>query len=317
MIERHVPVLAEEIKALVPKTGLIVDGTVGDGGHAELLLQTAPKIKLIGVDRDPESIKRSTEFLKKYDNRCRFLVGSYADLPDILGEEELKKVRFVLLDLGYSSAQLADPERGLAFSFDGPLDMRYDQTDLSLQTAADIVNRKSFSELEDILRTFGEEHQATKIVKALVAARHQSPIKTTGRLKEIIESVIPLNWHQKIHPATKTFQALRIVVNRELEELTKFVTEVVPRLPEGCVVAVISFHSLEDRIVKQGFRLLAKPERDIYGERPAPRARLINKHVLRPSDEEQARNPRARSAKLRVCELYSGSGKNKGGAKRV
>lgn len=298
-MERHVPVLAAEVLSFVPKGGLMVDGTVGDGGHAELMLKQAPAATVIGIDRDPISLERASRQLKpfgrRYDGRC----GSYADLLTILTEAEQRALTFVLLDLGYSSAQIDDPERGMSFMSDGVLDMRYDQSDMHQTTAAELVNRASPTELERILRSYGEEHQAKKIVRVICERRRERLIRTTRELAELISSVV----HVKpgtIHPATRTFQALRIAVNHELDELEYFVTNVVPVLAAGVVVAIISFHSLEDRIVKRGFAALTKPGKNQFGEPGVPTAVALTKKPITASAEEVRLNSRSRSAKLRV-----------------
>lgn len=302
MSERHIPVLAREVVSFVPHGGVVVDGTVGDGGHAQLILDACQECTLIGIDRDPVSLIRAAVNLKKYKKRFVGRCGSYGDLPTLLSETEQRNARFILLDLGYSSAQVEDPARGLSFMADGVLDMRYNQSDMHLTTAAELVNRASPLELERIFRSYGEEHQAKKIVRTIVERRRTQRIRTTHELAELIKAVVHIK-PGSIHPATRTFQALRIAVNHELEELEYFVGQVVPSLPHGCVVAIISFHSLEDRIVKRGFATLTKPGLNVYGERSAPTATALTKKPLVASDDEVRENSRSRSAKLRVIRL--------------
>lgn len=300
--DRHIPVLADEVLAFVPKAGLVVDGTVGDGGHAGLILRADPTKQLIGIDRDPVSIERAQSNLKDVKKRFTARCGSYADLLKLLDPAELEQVSFVLLDLGYSSAQIDNPDRGMSFMADAVLDMRYNQDDMHQTTAGEIINRASPGEIERILRDYGEERQAKKLARIIGEKRREHKITTTGELAKLVASVV-YSKPGSIHPATRTFQALRIAVNHELEELAYFMLHVVPQLPKGCVVAVISFHSLEDRIVKRGFLALTKPEKDQFGDRPEPTAEALTKKVIMATDDEKSRNPRARSAKLRAVRL--------------
>lgn len=302
MTTRHIPVLAAEVLSFVPTSGLLVDGTVGDGGHAELMLEQSKTARVIGIDRDPKSLKRAVRNLKKYGKRYEGRCGSYGDLFTQLTESEQKKVRFVLLDLGYSSAQIDDANRGMSFMSDGVLDMRYNQEDMHQTTAAEIVNRASMNELVRIMRTYGEERQAKKIARVIYERRQKELIRTTRDLAELIKGAIHVK-PGSIHPATRTFQALRIAVNHELDELEYFVGQVVPALPHGCVVAVISFHSLEDRIVKRGFAALTKPQTNQFGERVEPTATALTKKPIIASENEVGLNVRSRSAKLRVVRL--------------
>lgn len=298
---KHQPVLIEEIKQFVPSSGVVVDGTVGDGGHLQMMLGKVSDAQVIGIDRDPKSIARTKEFLSEDESgqELDLRVGSYADLPTILKPEELAKLSFVLLDLGYSSAQIENKDRGFSFQRDGLLDMRYNQSDLSQQTAAEVINQKSRSDLQKIFREYGEERFAARIAKNICESRKTKKIKTTGELASLIERIYPPT-KQRINPATKTFQALRIYVNQELSELKYFVDVVLPDLPKDCIVAIISFHSLEDRIVKRGYRALAKPGLDKFGDRIEPTAELLHKDIIVPSEREINSNPRSRSAKLRV-----------------
>lgn len=301
-VARHVPVLASTILTFVPASGIVVDGTVGDGGHAEFFLQKKRRIAVIGIDRDPQSLARADTNLASFADRYTGREGSYADILTLITEKELPNVRFVLLDLGYSSAQIDDPDRGMSFTGTGVLDMRFNQADMHQTTAGELVNRASRTELERIIRTYGEERQAKKIARVITEERRKRRIVTTKDLAELIARVVHVK-PGSIHPATRTFQALRIAVNHELDELSYFVTQVVPALPKGCVVAVISFHSLEDRIVKRGFAQLTKPYTNQFGERIEPQATALTKKPLMADATEIGLNVRSRSAKLRVIRI--------------
>lgn len=292
----HIPVLLNEVLQLLPEKGLVVDGTLGGGGHAEAILLANSKLRLIGLDRDPKAPGREMAKVEKYKGRFKFINSSYADLLTAIAKSEQAAIKFVLLDLGFSSIQIADANRGLAFSKHGPLDMRYNQDDLSLRTAADIINTASRHELEHILLTYGEERQAKKIVSHLLEHRKKESIRTTTQLRDFIATILPAPKRKSIHPATKTFQALRIAVNKELDELVYFLKQVVPSLPKGSTVAVISFHSLEDRPVKQVFKELATPH---LGKSAC--LQLLTKKPITPTEEEIRQNVRSRSAKMRVA----------------
>jgi len=288
----HEPVLLNEVLSFVKdESGFFVDGTLGSGGHSQAVLKNT-SLSIVGIDRDPDAIDRAKERLQSFSTRVEYWVGSYADIPVIM-KERMNQVSFVLLDLGYSSDQIESSTKGLSFMKDGPLDMRYNQTDLSIPTAADIVNKKSKNELIKILREYGDERFASRIVHTICEVRKDHRIVTTGELRDLIESVVPVSQKRsKINPATKTFQALRIAVNKELEELKIFLHEVVPQLPKGCRIAVISFHSLEDRLVKQAFK-----------KHSLSTAKVLTKKIIKASNEELSRNARSRSAKMRVIEI--------------
>ncbi len=298
----HQPVLLEEVLSFLSRGGIFVDGTLGSGGHSlEVLKQS--KLKVIGIDRDPDAVDRAKDRLKKYKERTEFWVGSYADLK-IIAKDKLKDVSMVLLDLGYSSDQMSDAQKGLSFMKDGPLDMRYDQTDLSLLSAADIINGCNKIELERILKKYGEERFAKRIVNRVLDIRRDHRIKTTKELREIVERVVPIpRKKSKINPATKTFQALRIAVNKELDELKLFLDDEVPKLPKGCVVAIISFHSLEDRLVKRSFKNYCIKKSLEDGTYEKPIAVLLNKKIIVAGDIEVSSNVRSRSAKMRVLKI--------------
>ncbi len=287
----HVPVMLEEVlHYLDPQPGqVIVDGTVGGGGHARAILERIlPGGTLIGVDRDPFMLERARQALPA--DRVILVHGRFDQLREILDDLGIACVDGVLLDLGVSSDQLADPERGFSFRSSAPLDMRMDPTQAGL-TAAEIVNRASESELVQILRTYGEERFARRIARAIVQARRRAPLRTAKELAQVVADAVPPNYERgRIHPATRTFQALRIVVNDELNALARFF-QMVPRcLKPGGRAVVISFHSLEDRVVKHAFA-----NRELWDR--------LTKKPVRPSSEEVAQNPRARSARLRAATL--------------
>ena len=267
---------------------------MGGGGHAEALLAgSAPDGVLLGLDRDGEALAVAAERLRPFGQRARLVHGDFRELPALARAAVMGPFDGILLDLGVSSLQLADPARGFSFSHDGPLDMRMDRMAPG-PTAADLLRRLPEADLAAILRDDGEERWARRIARALVAARARAPITTTGELARLVGQAIPRRaWPPRIHPATRTFQALRIAVNRELEGLGEGLEAAVSLLVAGGRLAVISFHSLEDRAVKQTFRRLAA----------GTGIELITPKPVTPTAEEVAANPRARSAKLRAVAL--------------
>lgn len=304
----HEPVLYNEVLELlrpVHAAGVIVDATLGLGGHAEGLLERNPAVRLIGIDRDPEALERAAERLGRFGARAALVRGRYERLIEILEQQQVGEIDGLLADLGVSSLQLDRAERGFSFRHDAPLDMRMSGEG---QTAADLVNSLDADELSRILHYYGEEPMARRIAAAIVEAR---PILTTGRLAEVIRSVKKPRRTEKIDPATLTFQALRIATNEELTGLEAFVEGAVGRLKPGGRVAIISFHSLEDRIVKRVFRRME-------GECTCPRelpvcvcgsrktVRLLSRRPIEAGEEEVARNPRSRSARMRVAEKVEG-----------
>ncbi len=303
----HRPVLSQEIVSLLdPRPGgVVVDGTVGLGGHAEALLQAESGVTVIGIDRDEEALRHAANRLSPFKDRVRLIHGNYRDLGEHLGVLGIDTITGFLLDLGLSSLQLDTANRGFSFRYDGPLDMRMDTT--QSMTAAELVNHSSEDELVRILRDYGEERFARRIVRAILAARAKELIETTGRLAEIVHSAIPRKFHSKaIHPATRTFQALRIAVNEELANLKEGLEAGFQAIAPGGVIAVISFHSLEDRIVKGFFRYKAlsctcPPDFPVCVCDKKVEVEIITRKPIRPSPEEVAKNPRARSAKLRAA----------------
>jgi 16S rRNA (cytosine1402-N4)-methyltransferase len=289
---RHEPVMVTEVvDVLAPsRGGLYVDCTAGLGGHTRALLE-AGATTVIALDRDPAALRAARQALASLAERVTFVHADFRDLPRVLGERGIPAVDGALADLGVSSMQLDDEGRGFSFRRDETLDMRMDQT--RGPTAAQLLQQVDERELADVIFRFGEERHSRRIARAIVAARRARSLTTTGELAAIVRKAIPRHGYQRIDPATRTFQALRIWVNRELEGLDTFVVETVHRLRRGARMAVISFHSLEDRIVKHAFRAL---------ERGSEAVRILTRRPLVPSEDEVARNPRARSAKLRAIE---------------
>jgi 16S rRNA (cytosine1402-N4)-methyltransferase len=298
---RHIPVLVDEVMSLLRcEPGRIyVDGTLGGGGHAfEILKRTSPDGTVIGIEWDEEALLEARRALMEFGQRVRIYRENFINLPGVLKSANIEQVDGILLDLGLSSLQLAKGERGFSLKEEGPLDMRMDQR--LTGTAADLVNLLDQKELEETLAEYGEERWARRIAKIIVQERERGPIQTTQALRRIVHQAVPGRFHsRKIDPATRTFQALRIRVNNELENL-KGILEIGWRLLKmGGRICVISFHSLEDRIVKETFRKL-KREGDVPG--PEGGLRVITKKPIVPSEEERKGNPRSRSAKLRCAE---------------
>jgi 16S rRNA (cytosine1402-N4)-methyltransferase len=304
----HIPVMpAEAIDLLQCKPGgTYIDTTIGLGGHAEAILERIlPGGQLIGIDRDRESLDRVQARLKRYGDSFRLLHDNYKNLPLILNNLAGKPVDGILIDLGVSSYQLLSPERGFSFQSDEMLDMRMDRT--QQWTAADLVNKLSESELADLIYLYGEERLSRRIAAAIVYERRNTPITRCAQLASIIGRVFKVRGHQPIHPATRTFQALRIAVNEELEGLDDFFANAFGFLKTGGRMVVIAFHSLEDRIVKRAFRRLAgqcvcdaPPELCTCPRKVV--ASLLTPRPMTPGPEELAANPRARSARLRALE---------------
>jgi 16S rRNA (cytosine1402-N4)-methyltransferase len=299
----HDPVLVRESLALLAleRGGLFVDATLGLGGHAEAILEASDTARVVGIDRDAAALARAGERLRRFAPRVELVHATFDRLEEAL--ESFGRPAGILADLGVSSLQLDTPERGFSFRFDGPLDMRMG---LSEMTAADLVNQSSEEELERILREYGEEWQARRIVRAIARARTEKPIETTGELQRIIAQAKGPRAarEERIDPATRVFQALRIAVNRELAGLETFLDQAVRLLETDGRLVVISYHSLEDRIVKNTIRDLARGEVDQVTGRTESESRLIEaltKKPIRPSDEEVRVNPRSRSARLRAA----------------
>ena len=289
----HVPVMcAEVVELLSPQGGgVFVDCTVGPGGHARALLE-AGATSVVGLDRDGEVLAQAREVLSPWAGKADLAHADYRSLPAVLDARGLAVVDGVLADLGLSSFQLDGVGRGFSFQRDEPLDMRMDRS--TGLTAAELVASSDQTELADIIFRYGEERHARRVARAIVGARRREPIRTTGQLAAIVRRAIPRPPRRRIDPATRTFQALRIRVNRELEGLDEFLDGACRRLRVGGRLVVISFHSLEDRIVKRTFRAL-----ESNGTFPL---RVLTPRPRRPTEDEIERNPRARSAKLRAAE---------------
>jgi len=302
---KHVPVLLDEVvAALAPVAeGVYLDGTFGGGGYARRILESG--CTLYAIDRDPAAIARGAELLREFPGRLHLLQGSFGDMVNLLAAENITSLAGIVLDLGVSSFQLDDPARGFSFRLDGPLDMR-----MSMQgpTAADLVNHLPEQELADILYEFGEERASRRIAKAIVARRAEAPFTTTVELARVIRSVLPLD-RSGIDPATRSFQALRIKVNDEMGEIERALEAAASLLAPGGRLVVVSFHSGEDRIVKQFMtrvsgRAPAPSRHDPSGllRRAVPRFRLLGDRLVRPGESEIAANARARSSRLRAIE---------------
>lgn len=284
----HVPVMMEEVLHwLAPQAGqIVVDGTLGGGGHTQALARRViPEGLVIALDRDPQAIEAGARRLAGLP--VRLAQANFCDLPEVLDTLQISAVDGVLLDLGWSSDQLADPQRGLSFDSEGPLDLRFDPTEG--EPAWRLVNRLGEAALADILYQYGDERYSRRIARNVVAARQETPIRTARQLAEIVRRSIPRRPHREaIDPATRTFQALRIYVNHELRSLELALRRIPPRLQPGGRMAVLSYHSLEDRLVKEAFR-------------DPTRFEALTKKPLRPTEAEIRRNPRCRSARLRVA----------------
>lgn len=294
MKKPHIPVLAKEWLELLSRRSLTyyIDCTLGAGGHASEVLTSHPEIqRFFGIDQDPYALKIASENLKQWESKFIPIQGNFSDLDHLLKTKSIKTVDGILLDLGVSSMQLDLPERGFSFSQEGPLDMRM-SPDNSL-TAEEVVNSYSEEELGNIFREYGEERRWRIAAKTIVQARRSKKISTTLELVKVLEGVFPRYSPRRIHPMTLIFQGLRIYVNQELEVLKSVLPKVIQLLSPGGILGVISFHSLEDRIVKNYFRTISKE---------TPTLNLITKKTIQATYEEKKINPRSRSAKLRAIE---------------
>jgi len=306
---RHLSVLpAEALALLAPHSGgIYVDGTVGGGGHARLILEaSSPDGRLIGLDRDPAALRAAAALLAPFGERVTLCRGSFGDLDNHLGALGVEEVDGILLDLGVSSHQLDTPERGFSFRDDGPLDMRMDPA--QQPTAAVLLAQADATELQRIFRDYGEERWAGRIAREVVRTRAAAPLATTRQLAELVCRVVPGGQvPHRIHPATRVFQALRIAVNDELGALRAGLTAALDRLRPGGRLVVISFHSLEDRLVKQGFRAAASscvcpPRLPVCVCGRQAQVKILTSRGVRAAEAEIAANPRARSAVLRAVE---------------
>jgi len=310
----HVPVLPEEtLRYLAPKNGgRYLDGTLGLGGHSSRILKAAPGCEVLGLDRDENALALAAERLAPFRDRVSLRYSRFSDAVDCLDAQGWNTIDGALVDIGVSSLQLDTPERGFSFKLDGPLDMRMDstggETGNVLPPASKLVNTASYEILKEIIKTYGEEPQAGRIVRAIMDVRAKKAIETTGELAAIVEAAYPAKWRAtaRNHPATRTFQALRIAVNHEFDELRLFLERIVPRLAPGGRLVVISFHSLEDRIVKHFFREEAQGCRCprhipicICNHEAA--LEILTRKPVTATEEELRANVRASSAKLRAA----------------
>lgn len=302
----HLPVLLREVlEALRPERGgVFVDATLGLGGHAEALLEASPDVRLVGIDRDPEALDLARERLARFGDRFVAVEGRHEELALHLDRLGLPEVDGVLADLGVSSMQLDRAERGFSFMKDGPLDMRMGR---SGPTAADLVAELSAEELARVFREYGEEPRAKAVARTLAEARKEAPIRTTGELRRLVTKAVGARREEGRDPATRVFQALRIATNRELVELERFLDDAISRLSLGARLAVLSYHSLEDRIVKDVFRdrsagCSCPPSFPVCVCSRRRVLALVTKKAVRPSPEELHENRRARSARMRVAE---------------
>ena len=311
--ELHVPVMLAEIVALLAPAleardpaaegCVLVDCTLGLGGHAHALLAACPEAQLIGLDRDPRALELARERLAEFADRITLVEAVYDELPAVLARLGRPTVQGILLDLGVSSLQIDDPGRGFAYAQDAPLDMRMGRQEL---TAADILNSYSRTELSRILRSYGEERYADQIARRIVSEREHEPFVTSGRLVQLLYDTVPAASRRTGgHPAKRTFQALRIEVNAELESLESVLPSAIAALALHGRIAVLAYHSLEDRLVKQILGLAARDRAPrklpVVAADLHPELRLLTRGALRPSPAEIVRNPRAASARLRAA----------------
>ncbi len=288
----HVPVLLDEVRSLLQpeRGGTFIDCTLGLGGHSRMLLEAGAE-RVIGIDRDSDALAIAKEALAAFGDRVTFVHADYREVAAVMEAQGVSEVAGLLADFGVSSMQLDAAGRGFSFKRDEPLDMRMDRS--RGETAADLIDRVDETELADVIYRFGEERRSRQVARAIVMARQQSPITATGRLADIVRRGVAARGWQRIDPATRTFQALRIWVNRELDELDLFIGRAASRLQAEGRLALISFHSLEDRVVKHTLRDLARGDDAVI--------KVLTKHPVIAGDAEAAVNPRARSAKLRAA----------------
>ena len=304
----HKPVLLEEcLEALaIRPDGIYLDGTLGGAGHSSRIVQCLTTGRLIGVDRDPVALQAAGERLAPYKDRVTLVHSNFCEIRKILSDLQIDGVDGMLFDLGVSSPQLDDASRGFSYMADAPLDMRMNEEDAL--SAYDVVNTWDYEELRRILREYGEERYAPSIAAAIVRQREKQPIQTTLELVDVIKSAMPGQaLREKQHPAKRSFQAIRIAVNDELGSVSRMLEDAVDCLNPGGRLAVITFHSLEDRIVKNAMQTAAKgctcpPEFPVCVCGKKPKVKLISRKPIVSGEAELAENPRARSAKLRVCE---------------
>ncbi|MFN2501500.1 MAG: 16S rRNA (cytosine(1402)-N(4))-methyltransferase RsmH [Pyrinomonadaceae bacterium] len=303
----HLPVLLDEvIRYLEPQTGLFVDATVGLGGHSAAILSSSPHTQVIGIDQDGEALLLAGQTLASFGDRALLVKGNFSDIPKIVTDAGRGKPRGIIADLGVSSLQLDSKIRGFSFRFDSPLDMRMD-AESGRPTAAELLATLDQEDLANIIYEFGEDRFSRRIARRIIERREaREPILTTFDLAELIRRAVPRGAKEKIHPATRTFQALRIAVNGELDILDSFISDCVDLLAENARLVIITFHSLEDRVIKKAFqRLSGKCEcptripQCMCGAKK--RIEVLTRRPVVPGETEKSENPRSRSAKLRAC----------------
>lgn len=304
----HQSVLLEEtLRILQPqKNEIFTDATLGMGGHSQAILESAQNVRLIGIDQDSEAVELAKTRLAKFGERFEVYHANFSEIKEVLREAGIEKVDGILADLGVSSLQFDSAERGFSFRFDAPLDMRMNADD-ETETAAELLENLKEEEIADLIYNYGEERASRKIARWIVEKRKRGePVQTTKQLANLIERAIGRGKKDKIHPATRTFQALRIAVNRELDILEDFIRDAVDVLKKDGRLAVITFHSLEDRIVKQTFQKLSgkcfcppRIPRCVCGAEK--KIEILTRKPIAPNESEIEENPRARSAKLRAC----------------
>lgn len=304
----HKPVLpAETLELLKPQAEeIFVDATLGLGGHTEAVLSASGKTRALGIDQDREAIAFAEKRLEKFGDRIRIFHSNFSAIKQVLKDAEIKEVDAILADLGVSSLQFDSATRGFSFRYDAPLDMRMNAAD-DVETAAELLESLSEEDIANVIYEYGEERFSRRIARRIVERRERGePVKTTGELAELVERAVRRGKRDKIHPATRTFQALRIAVNNELEILERFLIDSIDVLKTGGRLAVITFHSLEDRIVKQTFQKQAgkcfcppRLPQCVCGA--VKRVEILTRKPVVPGDDEIEENPRARSAKLRAC----------------
>lgn len=305
----HQSVLLEEtVRLLNPQNNEVyIDATLGLGGHSEAILSAAETVKVLGIDQDREAIEFAGERLSKFGSRIKIFHANFSDIGDVLENNGIKRVDGILADLGVSSLQFDSAGRGFSFRFDAPLDMRMDGSDKETETAADLLERLPEEKIANLIYLYGEERFSRRIARRIVEKRERGePVRTTFELAALIQKAIGRGKKDKIHPATKTFQALRIAVNGELDILEKFLFDSIDILKTGGRFCVITFHSLEDRIVKQTFQKLAgkcfcPPRFPLCVCGAEKKIEILTRKPIVPGDVEIEKNPRARSAKLRAC----------------
>jgi len=304
----HQPVLLAETLELADLNDkqLIVDGTLGLGGHTEAILEANDSVKVIGIDQDINAIGHARKRLKSYKNRLTTVHANFAEIKQVLKSLQVEQIDGVIADLGVSSLQLDDGERGFSFRSDAPLDMRMD-ADSDSETAAELLERLTEKEIADVIYNYGEERFSRRIARRIVAARENGEaVRTTSELSDLVIRSVKRNKKDKIHPATRTFQALRIAVNKEIEILDGFLRDCVDLLKTDGKLIVISFHSIEDRIVKRTMlnmagRCFCPPKFPGCICGASEKVKILTRKPVVPSDSEQRENPRSRSAKLRAC----------------